>query len=103
MSCGNRFQCALNKSSRFQFQSDKPSNPELYNENQKRLNELLKARDEIDKQFLNKDINNTKETTQITNIEYKVSEPTFSNNLLNSTNFTPWVTPSTQEYISNPK
>jgi hypothetical protein len=52
MSCGNRFQCGLTKPSRFQFKPDKPSNPELHNENQKRLNDLLKAREEIDKQFL---------------------------------------------------
>ena len=45
MSCGNRFQCGLRKPSRFSFQPDRPSNPELHNENQKRLNadfEILK-------------------------------------------------------------
>ena len=62
MSCGgNRFECALRKNSRLSTQSDKPkeaygisgkpSNLELYNENQKRLNELLRAREEIDNQY----------------------------------------------------
>lgn len=58
MSCGgNRFECALRKKSRLSTQSDKPkeairpSNLELYNENQKRLNELLRAREEIDNQY----------------------------------------------------
>ena len=52
MSCGgNRFECALKRKSRLTTQSDKPSNLELYNENQKRLNDLIKAREEIDNQF----------------------------------------------------
>jgi hypothetical protein len=52
MSCGgNRFECALKRKSRLTTQSDRPSNLELYNENQKRLSELMKAREEIDNQF----------------------------------------------------
>ena len=52
MSCGgNRFECALKRKSRLTTQSDKPSNLELYNENQKRLNDLMRAREEIDNQF----------------------------------------------------
>ena len=49
MSCGNRFQCGLKKATRFSFQLDKPSNSELHNENQKRLDDLLRAREEMDK------------------------------------------------------
>ena len=51
MSCGNRFQCGLKKATRFSFQPDKPSNPELHGENQKRLNDLLKAREDMDRGF----------------------------------------------------
>ena len=59
MSCGgNRFECALRRNSRLSTQSDKPkeaygkpSNLELYNENQKRLSDLMRAREEIDNQF----------------------------------------------------
>jgi hypothetical protein len=49
MSCGNRFQCGLSKPTRTSFRPDRPSNPELHNENQKRLGDLLKAREEMDK------------------------------------------------------
>lgn len=106
MSCGNRFQCGLSKSSRFQFKPDKPSNPELHNENQKRLNELLKAREEIDKHFLS---SNTKlsESSAITIhkpelLENTIYEPWTTNNTLTDT-FTPWKTPSTTEYQSKAK
>jgi hypothetical protein len=52
MSCGgNRFECALKRKSRLTTQSDRPSNLELYNENQKRLSDLMRAREEIDNQF----------------------------------------------------
>jgi hypothetical protein len=107
MSCGgNRFQCGLTKASRFQFKPDKPSNPELHNENQKRLNDLLKAREEIDNQFLTT-TSKTPETTAITihnpevineNITY---EPWTTN--VTTGNFTPWKTPSATEYQSKAK
>jgi hypothetical protein len=82
MSCGNRFQCGLRKASRFSFQPDKPSNPELYNENQKRLNELLKAREDIDKQFFSSNQNEINHTA----INSKIKD--------SSTSTTPWTTPS---------
>lgn len=95
MSCGNRFQCGLTKLSRNQFQPDKPSNPELHNENQKRLNELLKARGDIDKQFNNNNIQN------ISSILVKTID-TLSDDLTKtediSNNFTAWKVPSTSDY-----
>jgi hypothetical protein len=96
MSCGNRFQCGLKKPSRFSFQPDKPSNPELHNENQKRLNDLLKAREEIDKQFFT--INTKSENSAMTihkseenkNITYMpLNEPI-------NDHFTVWKTPSSE-------
>ena len=91
MSCGgNRFQCNLTKASRLQFKPDKPSNPELHNENQKRLNDLLKAREEIDKQF------QTSTPTQSITPIIKEYTPWMSND----TNFTPWKVPSTSDYQS---
>jgi uncharacterized protein YqiB (DUF1249 family) len=111
MSCGNRFQCGLTKSSRFQFKPDKPSNPELHNENQKRLNDLLKARDEIDKQYLTTGAN----TTSTGSINLQIVEQTTSTSIETSTNsytpwatadttnYTPWKTPSTSEYQSKAK
>lgn len=85
MSCGNRFQCGLRKPSRFSFQPDKPSNPELHNENQKRLTELIKARDDIDKQFFSSPPK-----------PVDVTLPTFE--ISNNTSFTPWTVPSTSDY-----
>lgn len=52
MSCGgdgNRFSCALRKYDKHKFQSDRPSNPELHDQNQKRLSDLLRLREEQDK------------------------------------------------------
>jgi len=91
MSCGNRFQCGLKKPSRFQFQPDKPSNPELHNENEKRLSDLLKAREDIDRQFF------SKPSESNTNAVY-TPENTNSISILasndTSNKFTPWTVPS---------
>lgn len=107
MSCGgNRFQCNLTKASRHQFKPDKPSNPELHNENQKRLNDLLKAREEIDSQFLAKNTKLSDTSAMIVhrpetveNISYT---PWTADNTTNET-FTPWKTPSTSDYSSKAK
>jgi hypothetical protein len=50
MSCnnGNRFQCGITRFQKHSSIPDKPSNQELHSENQKRLNELLKAREAQD-------------------------------------------------------
>ncbi len=100
MSCGNRFQCGLNKSSRFQFKPDKPSNPELYNENQKRLNDLLKAREEIDKQYITS-TSIPQKALDITNIDYNIP----INNLIitDTSTYTPWTIPLSHNYKTNPK
>jgi hypothetical protein len=107
MSCGNRFQCGLSKPSRFQFKPDRPSNPELHNENQKRLNDLLKAREEIDKQFIisNNVSNKISENTININKQELFEDntnytPWLSNE--NNTTFTPWKVPTTSEYKSKP-
>lgn len=94
MSCGNRFECALRKKSRFSNQSDKPSNLELYNENQKRLNELMRAREEIDNHFF-KPIPTTELGTK--SVDHLLQESnTNDKEMYNTSNtiFTPWVVPS---------
>ena len=105
MSCGNRFQCGLSKPSRHQFKPDKPSNPELHNENQKRLNDLLKAREEIDKQFLSSNTK-TSDTSSITIHQTQdintVSYAPWTSNITNDS-FTPWKVPSTTDYQSKAK
>jgi hypothetical protein len=94
MSCGNRFQCGLRKPTRFSFQPDKPSNPELYNENQKRLNDLLKAREEQNNIYSfnnNSQMNNTQNTNTIF-IQNNTENLLISNS--SDSQFTPWRTPS---------
>lgn len=105
MSCGNRFQCGLKKPSRFQFQPDKPSNPELHNENQKRLNDLLKAREDIDKQFFSS--TQPPKTVDTSNVSLQIVDNSISTTTtttygpwsnINDNNFTPWKVPSTSDY-----
>jgi hypothetical protein len=96
MSCGgNRFQCNLTKPTRFKFEPDKPSNPELHNENQKRLNELLRAREDMDKAFVapspaQTQVHHSIQQEQIPLQQFNELEP--SNNI----EYTPWKTPSTE-------
>ena len=100
MSCGNRFQCGLSKPSRFQFKPDKPSNQELYNENQKRLNDLLKAREEIDKSFFTSPVQPQK-PANITNVDYHIPDSNLA--ITDTSNYTPWIIPSALDYKITPK
>jgi hypothetical protein len=53
MSCGGSmlsgFSCGARRFEKYKFTSDKPSNPILHKENEKKLNDLLRIRDEQDK------------------------------------------------------
>ena len=107
MSCGNRFQCGITRFQKHSFTPDKPSNQELHNENQKRLSELLKAREDIDKQFLN---SNAKmpETTAIAihkpePLENTTYIPWTSTESTTDTKFTPWKIPSSQDFTNKNK
>ena len=108
MRCGgNRFECALRKNSRLSTQSDrsqeaygKPSNLELYNENQKRLNELLRDREEIDNQYF-KPIASQKpafNSELIQSVDCLLQESITVDDIetthVPNTIFTPWVVPS---------
>jgi hypothetical protein len=116
MSCGNRFECALRKNSRFSTQSNrpkeaygKPSNLELYNENQKRLSDLMKAREEIDNHFfrpissgpLESQKVNTRTIDCLLQENITVDDVELSNSLTTKAIFTPWVVPSTKNYSTN--
>jgi hypothetical protein len=106
MSCGgNRFQCNLSKASRHQFKPDKPSNPELHNENQKRLNDLLKAREEIDNQFIAKNIKLSESSAITIHNPQALENTTYEPWTTNTTNgtFTPWKTPTTSDYQNKTK
>jgi hypothetical protein len=101
MSCGgNRFECALKRKSRLTTQSDKPSNLELYNENQKRLNDLIKAREEIDNQFFRPiDSQGVTATRQLgpRSVDCLLQESITVDDIeMNptTTTYTPWVVPS---------
>ena len=101
MSCGgNRFECALRKKSRLSTQPDKPSNLELYNENQKRLSDLIKAREEIDNQYF-KPIASQKpafNSELIQSVDCLLQESITVDDIetthVPNTIFTPWVVPS---------
>lgn len=52
MSCGgNRFACAIRRFQKHTFEPNRPSNQELHNENESRLSELLRAREQQDQTF----------------------------------------------------
>lgn len=60
MSCGggNRFVCGMRRFDKHSFAPDKPSNQELHNDNNKRLQELLNQRALQDKGIFNTEKNN---------------------------------------------
>jgi hypothetical protein len=89
MSCGNRFQCGITRFQKHSFTPDKPSNPELHNENQKHLAELLKAREDIDKMFTQ-----TSSAMQTTNIPENILN--LPESLEQNTVYTPWKVPSSK-------
>jgi hypothetical protein len=51
MSCGNRFSCGIKRFQQPSFAPNRPTNPELHQENESRLSELLRQREEQDKRF----------------------------------------------------
>jgi hypothetical protein len=102
MSCGNRFQCALRNPSRFSFKPDKPSNPELFNENQKKLNDLLKAREEMDKSFTSQPSTASQQNQiQLTTSEISAENVIVQNNTMQPAHYTPWKIPSSSNYTTN--
>jgi hypothetical protein len=105
MSCGNRFQCGITRFQKHSFTPDKPSNQELHNENQKRLNDLLKAREEIDKQFFTSHPTSTMntETFQTPTITETTETTLPSYTSVTVENYTYWTTPSASNYSSKTK
>lgn len=109
MSCGNRFQCGITRFQKHSFTPDKPSNVELHNENQKRLSDLLKAREDIDKQFLSTTPNKKDDMSTVTLLtsqntlqtDTTTYTPWTSDNATH--NFTPWKIPSATDFQTKPK
>ena len=108
MSCGgNRFECALRKKSRLSTQPDKPSNLELYNENQKRLSDLIKAREEIDNHFFKPITSaepivsqqiNTRSVDCLLEESITVDDIEMTNQT--TATYTPWVVPSATKFTN---
>lgn len=89
MSCGNRFQCGITRFQKHSFTPDKPSNPELHNENQKKLSDLLKQREELDKMYV---FSNYTSTIQQSNTQ--IIHDKEHNELQETSIYTPWKIPS---------
>ena len=50
MSCGTAFSCGIHRFDKYKFaQKDKPSNPELHHENEKKWRDLLALREQQDR------------------------------------------------------
>jgi len=105
MSCGNRFECALRKNSRLSAQSGKPTNLELYNENQKRLSDLMRAREEIDNHFFKPIV--SAEPSQKVNtrsidclLQENITLDDIEMNNKTTAIFTPWVVPSATNFTN---
>lgn len=96
MSCGNgnRFQCGINRFQKHSFTPDRPSNPELHDENQKRLSDLLKMREEQDKGIYQ--IQKSTSLIVTPSAKNDNTSPDFSSFSENIT-YTPWSTPSTND------
>lgn len=90
MSCGNRFVCGMRRFDKYKISSDRPNNPTLHNENEQRLNQLLKEREEFNKQLYPISSNSTSYE-----LSYSTIQPLQTTNNSNSL-YTPWKTPSTQ-------
>jgi hypothetical protein len=81
MSCGNRFSCGIKRYQQPTFAPDRPSNPELHKENETRLSELLRLREEQDKAL---------SFSTSTSAPAKVVQDTAPMSSSSDGNYTPW-------------
>jgi hypothetical protein len=86
MSCGNRFSCGIKRFQQPSFAPNRPTNPELHQENESRLSELLRLREEQDKALSFQNTTETTISTSTTTISSTTSLP-FSP----QTTYSPWV------------
>lgn len=95
MSCGNRFVCGMRRFDKYKISSDKPNNPTLHNENEQKLNQLLKERDELNKQLypvLSNSTSSESSYSKIESLQFQNNNKQIHSNLF----YTPWKTPSSQ-------
>lgn len=91
MSCGNRFSCGIKRYQQPSFAPDRPSNPELHQENQNRLSELLRLREQQDQSFSYPSASASTDSTTSTTSTSTQSNPLPSNSAV----YYPWVQSST--------
>jgi hypothetical protein len=86
MSCGgNRFACGIRRFEKHKFEPNRPSNQELHNENENRLSELLRAREQQDQAFFpTQTSGSTNKTTVAATASTSVSMTT------EQSTYTPW-------------
>lgn len=85
MSCGNRFSCGIKRFQQASFAPNRPTNPELHQENESRLSELLRLREEQDKRFSYAPV----ETKETMNTPTQSTIQPSSND--SSSTYSPWV------------
>jgi len=78
---GNRFQCGMRRFDKHKVANDKPTNVTIHNEQQQKLSELLRLREEQDKGVF----------VPIQSTPIVLIEPTISPSTIL---YTPWKTPS---------
>ena len=89
MSCGNRFACGIRRFEKHTFEPNRPSNQELHNENETRLSDLLRAREQQDQAFFPPQTATATATTSISATAVPTEPSTYA----------PWVTGIQQSSI----
>lgn len=90
MSCGgNRFSCGIRRFQKHTFEPNRPSNQELHNENETRLSELLRAREQQDQAFFPPQTSAVSAVTTATTAETK--SMVAASILATQSTYTPWV------------
>ena len=91
MSCGNRFSCGIKRYQSPQFVPDRPSNPELHKENENRLAEMMRLREEQDKALSYSSVSSITSTTSLT----LTQDDTLQSNTIvypsQDTTYAPWL------------
>jgi hypothetical protein len=87
MSCGNRFSCGIKRFQQASFAPNRPTNPELHQENENRLAELMRLREQQDKALSF----STPVSTTVT-----PNQPFLASSDDSHASYTPWVQRSSQ-------
>ena len=89
MSCGNRFSCGIKRFQQASFAPNRPTNPELHQENESRLSELMRLREEQDKALsFSTPVSTTTTTTP--------NQPFLASSDDSHASYTPWIQRSSQ-------